>query len=82
MIISKKMELSGDGFNFEFGFNICKSVGLVYDYNLKFLIMKPETQDGYKKQHIYKSDVKKKFLLFGFKVILLFLLNLIIRFTV
>jgi hypothetical protein len=41
-IISKKMkimqntELSGSGFYFEFGFNICKAVGLVYDYNFSY----------------------------------------------
>ena len=41
-IISKKMEimqnieLSGSGFYFEFGFDICKSVGLVYDYNFSY----------------------------------------------
>ena len=41
-LISKKMrimqntELSGSGFYFEFGFDICKSVGLVYDYNFSY----------------------------------------------
>jgi len=41
-IISKKMkimqniELSGPGFYFEFGFDKCKSVGLVYDYNFSY----------------------------------------------
>jgi hypothetical protein len=41
-IISKKMEimqnieLSGSGFYFEFGFDICKSVGLVYDCNFSY----------------------------------------------
>lgn len=41
-IISKKMkimqniELSGSGFYFEFGFDTCKSVGLVYDYNFSY----------------------------------------------
>ena len=41
-IISKKMkimqniELSDTGFYFEFGFDICKSVGLVYDYNFSY----------------------------------------------
>lgn len=41
-IINKKMkimqniELSGSGFYFEFGFDMCKSVGLVYDYNFSF----------------------------------------------
>lgn len=41
-IISKKMEilqnteLSGSGFYFEFGFDTCKNVGLVYDYNFSY----------------------------------------------
>ena len=41
-LISKKMrimqntELCGSGFYFEFGFDICKSVGLVYDYNFSY----------------------------------------------
>ena len=41
-IISKKMkimqniELSDTGFYFEFGFDICKSVGLVYDCNFSY----------------------------------------------
>ena len=43
-IISKKMEIlktieldnSGTGFYFEFCFDICKSVGLVYDYNFSY----------------------------------------------
>lgn len=41
-LISKKMrimqntELSGSGFYFEFGFDICKSIGLVYDYNFSY----------------------------------------------
>jgi hypothetical protein len=41
-IINKKMkimqniELSGSGFYFEFGFDTCKSVGLVYDYNFSY----------------------------------------------
>jgi hypothetical protein len=41
-IISKKMrimqntELSGPGFYFEFGFDTCKNVGLVYDYNFSY----------------------------------------------
>jgi hypothetical protein len=41
-IISKKMkimqniELSGTGFYFEFGFDIYKGVGLVYDYNFSY----------------------------------------------
>jgi len=42
-IISKKMkimqniELTESGFYFEFGFDICKSVGLVYDYNFSYI---------------------------------------------
>jgi len=42
LIISKKMEimknieLSGSGFYFEFGFDICNSVGLVYDCNFSY----------------------------------------------
>ena len=41
-IISKKMrimqntELSVSGFYFEFGFDTCKNVGLVYDYNFSY----------------------------------------------
>jgi hypothetical protein len=41
-IISKKIrimqdtELSGSGFYFEFGFDRCKNVGLVYDYNFSY----------------------------------------------
>lgn len=41
-IISKKIEilqnieLSGSGFYFEFGFDICQSIGLVYDYNFSY----------------------------------------------
>jgi len=41
-IISKKMkimqhiELSGTGFYFDFGFDIYKGVGLVYDYNFSY----------------------------------------------
>ena len=41
-IISKKMEilktieLSDSGFYFEFDFDICKGVGLVYDYNFSY----------------------------------------------
>jgi hypothetical protein len=41
-IISKKIrimqntELSGSGFYFEFGFDTCKNVGLVYDYNFSY----------------------------------------------
>jgi len=41
-IISKKMkimqniELDGTGFYFEFGFDKCKSVGLVYDCNFSY----------------------------------------------
>ena len=41
-IISKKIEilqnieLSGSSFYFEFGFDICQSIGLVYDYNFSY----------------------------------------------
>ena len=41
-IVSKKMEIMktterhGSGFYFEFGFDTCKSVGLVYDYNFSY----------------------------------------------
>jgi hypothetical protein len=41
-IINKKMEimqnieLSGSGFYFEFGFDMCKNVGFVYDYNFSY----------------------------------------------
>jgi hypothetical protein len=41
-IISKKIEilqnieLSGSGFYFEFGFDICQSIGLVYGYNFSY----------------------------------------------
>jgi hypothetical protein len=34
--IMKTIEISGSGFYFEFGFNICRSVGLCYDYNFSF----------------------------------------------
>jgi len=34
--IMKTIEISGSGFYFEFGFNICKKVGLVYDYNFSY----------------------------------------------
>jgi hypothetical protein len=34
--IMKTMELSGSGFYFEFGFNMCKRIGLVYDYNFSY----------------------------------------------
>jgi len=43
-IINKKIEIiknterekNGSGFYFEFGFDICKGVGLCYDYNFSF----------------------------------------------
>ena len=37
MIIMKNIELTESGFYFEFGFDICKSVGLVYDYNFSYI---------------------------------------------
>jgi len=42
LVISKKIEilketeLSGSGFYFEFGFDTCANVGLVYDYNFSY----------------------------------------------
>jgi hypothetical protein len=43
-LISKKIEIiknielesSGSGFYFEFGFDICTNIGLVYDYNFSY----------------------------------------------
>ena len=56
-IISKKIrimehtELAHNGFYFEFGFDTCKNVGLVYDYNFsfanKFEICYYDTRDGW-----------------------------------
>jgi hypothetical protein len=37
MKIMKNIELTESGFYFEFGFDICKSVGLVYDYNFSYI---------------------------------------------
>jgi hypothetical protein len=34
--IMKTIELSGSGYYFDFGFNICNNVGLVYDYNFSY----------------------------------------------
>jgi len=34
--IMKETEISGSGFYFEFSFDICNSVGLVYDYNFSY----------------------------------------------
>lgn len=34
--IMEKTEISENGFYFEFGFDICNSVGLVYDYNFSY----------------------------------------------
>ena len=36
MKIMKKAELIDSGFFFEFGFDICNSVGLCYDYNFSY----------------------------------------------
>lgn len=36
MEIMQNIELSGSGFYFEFGFDICNSVGLVYDCNFSY----------------------------------------------
>jgi hypothetical protein len=53
MEIIKNIELdnSGSGFYFEFGFDICNSIGLVYDYNFsyknKFEICYFDFRDGW-----------------------------------
>jgi hypothetical protein len=36
LLIMKDVELIKDGFYFEVGFDICKSIGLVYDYNFSY----------------------------------------------
>lgn len=36
MEIMNEMETDGSGFYFEFGFDICNSVGLCYDYNFSY----------------------------------------------
>jgi hypothetical protein len=35
-IINKKIEVYCSSFYFEFGFDICKSIGLCYDYNFSY----------------------------------------------
>ena len=35
--ILKTIELTDSGFYFEFGFDICSSIGLVYDYNFSYI---------------------------------------------
>ena len=35
--ILKTVELTDSGFYFEFGFDICSSIGLVYDYNFSYI---------------------------------------------
>jgi hypothetical protein len=62
-IISKKMrimqsaELDGSGFYFEFDFDTCKNVGLVYDYNFsyanKFEICYFDIRDGWEQIRTY-----------------------------
>ena len=62
-IISKKIrimqntELCVSGFYFEFGFDTCKNVGLVYDYNFsyknKFEICYYDTRDGWEQIRTY-----------------------------
>jgi len=51
MEIMKRAEIVGPGFYFEFGFDTCKNVGLVYDYNFsyknKFEICYYDTRDGW-----------------------------------
>jgi hypothetical protein len=34
--IMEKTEISGSGFYFDFSFDICNSIGLVYDYNFSY----------------------------------------------
>jgi len=52
--IMKKIELDGSSFYFEFGFDICNLVGLVYDYNFsnenKFEICYYDTRNNDWKQ--------------------------------
>jgi hypothetical protein len=36
IIMEKNVELTKDGFYFEFGFDVCNAVGLVYDYNFSY----------------------------------------------
>ena len=49
--IMKRAEIVGTCFYFEFGFDTCKNVGLVYDYNFsyknKFEICYYDTRDGW-----------------------------------
>ena len=49
--IMKRAEIVESGFYFEFGFDICRNVGLVYDYNFsyknKFEICYYDTRDGW-----------------------------------
>jgi hypothetical protein len=35
--ILKTIELTDSGFYFEFGFDICRAIGLVYDYNFSYI---------------------------------------------
>jgi len=61
--VSKKMEIMktterhGSGFYFEFGFDTCRNVGLVYDYDFsfanKFEICYYDTRDGWKQIRTY-----------------------------
>jgi hypothetical protein len=62
-IVSKKMEIMkrtqihGSGFYFDFAFDICRNVGLCYDYNFsfanKFEICYYDTRDGWEQIRTY-----------------------------
>ncbi len=55
--IMKTCKIYGDSFYFEFGFDICKGVGLCYDYNFsfpnKFEICYFDWRDGIKQIRTY-----------------------------
>ena len=36
LLIMKDIEIANDGFYFEFGFDVCNAIGLVYDYNFSY----------------------------------------------
>lgn len=36
LLIMEDVELIKDGFYFEFGFDVCSGIGLVYDYNFSY----------------------------------------------
>jgi hypothetical protein len=57
MKIMQNTELRGSGFYFEFDFDTCENVGLVYDYNFsytnKFEICYYDTRDGWEQIRTY-----------------------------